>query len=207
MVINWEADSVFLCDEQTEAAGFARQQKTSLVFVKAAITCIASYPAARFSCWQVCSRISSSWFGTHTWFELAIPELRKGSGHLCWLWGGVWLLENAAFPGTVTLQFIFYCSLGQQLSDGCLYITLFLYFRLWNVRSIWFDTCCSKSGFLFTVVCYWSQLNWYELLLFTVSCSLEHIIKRMFVRSFLRATPVKNWSSLLVECGVMCTKT
>lgn len=152
MVINWEADSVFLCDEQTEAAGFARQQKTSLVFVKAAITCIASYPAARFSCWQVCSRISPSWFGTCTWFELAIPVLRNGSGHLCWLWERVRQHFQGTIPGIVTPQFVSYCCLGQQLSDGCLYITLFLYFRLKKIQSIWFDTYCSKSGFLFTVV-------------------------------------------------------
>lgn len=125
MVINWEADCVFLCDEQTEAAGFARQQKTSLVFVKAAITCIASYPAARFSCWQVCSRISPSWFGTYTWFELAIPVLKNGSGHLCWLWGRV----SQHFQG-ISPQFVSYCCLWQQLNDGCLYIILFLYFRL-----------------------------------------------------------------------------
>lgn len=49
MMINWEVDSMFLCKEQTEAEGFAKQQKTSMAFVRAAITCIASYPQQDFS--------------------------------------------------------------------------------------------------------------------------------------------------------------
>lgn len=190
-MINWEADSVFLCDEQTEAAGFARQQKTFLVFVKAAVTCIASYPAARFSCWKVCSRISPSWFGTYTWFELAISVQRNGSGHLCWLGGRLRQHFQGAIPSTVTPQFVSYCSLGQQLSDRCLYIIMFLYFRLKKIKSM--HRYCSKSGLLFTVECYWSQtisqLNWYGLILFTVSCDLEHTLKTVFVRDFVRATP------------------
>lgn len=152
MVINWEADSVFLCDEQAEAAGFVRQQKTSLVFVKAATTCIASYPAARFSCWQFAVESAPRDLAHAPDLSLQSQCLKNGIGHLCWLWGRVRKHFQGAILGAVTTQFVPYC-----LSDGCLHIILFLYFRLKQITSIWFDTYCSKSGFLLTVVCYWSQ--------------------------------------------------